>query len=81
MSLTVLLLFLINIAIFGIPARKPDEGLGAHLFQLWLLLEILMMAFFTIKWLQKMPKQTIIVLIIQILSVLTACAPVFFLNL
>jgi hypothetical protein len=36
------------ITIFGI-VREADEGTGAHLFQLWLALEPLMVGFFAIK--------------------------------
>lgn len=81
LSLAVLATFLIGIAIFGAPAREPDEGTGAHLFQIWLVVEILMMAFFAIKWLPQKPLQALVILAIQIVAVLAACFPVFFFKL
>jgi len=80
-SLTVLAIILIHIAIFGVPVRKADEGTGAHLFQIWLVLEVLMVAFFAIKWLPRNPKQALLVLAIQIIAALAACAPVFYFKL
>ncbi|MEK7149122.1 MAG: hypothetical protein AAB796_01835, partial [Patescibacteria group bacterium] len=38
---------IIHISIFGI-VREKDEGTGAHLFQLWLILEPLMIGFFAV---------------------------------
>jgi hypothetical protein len=81
MSLIVLAMFLIGIAMFGAPHREPDEGTGAHLFQIWLALEVLTVAFFAIKWLPQAPKQAAFVLAIQIVAALAACAPVYFLDL
>ncbi len=81
MSLLVLAIWIVGIAMFGVPTRQPDEGTGAHLFQIWLGLEVLMVGFFAIKWLPKKPKQTLFVLVIQIVAVLAGCAPVFFLKL
>jgi len=81
MSLTVLAIMLIYIAIAGPPVRQPDEGTGAHLFQIWLVLEVFMVSFFAIKWLPRAPKQALLVLAIQIMVVLAACAPVFYFKL
>ncbi len=36
MSLTVVGLWFIGIAIFGVPSREPDEGTAAHIFQIWI---------------------------------------------
>ncbi len=80
-SLAILAVMLIGIAMSGVPAHQADEGTGAHIFQIWLVLEILMMAFFAIRWVPQAPKQALTVLTIQIVAVLAACAPVFFLKL
>ncbi len=80
-SLVVLILWAISIVVSGSPVRQPDEGAGAHLFQIWLVFEIFMVAFFAIKWLPKAPKQTFLILILQIVAALAACAPVFYFNL
>ncbi len=90
LSLTVLPVVLSSIAMFGPPAReadvascigtcgRPDEGTGAHLFQLWLLVEAVMVSFFAIKWLPRDTKQALVVVLIQIVAILAACAPLFF---
>jgi len=80
-SLAVLATMLIYITIAGATTRQPDEGTAAHLFQIWLVLEVLMVGFFAVKWLPQMPKQTFLVLVIQIVAVLAACALVFYLGL
>ncbi len=81
MSLTFFAAMLISFGIFGVPARQPDEGTGAHLFQLWLVLEVLMLAFFAIKWLAQAPKQALFILALQVASALLVLAPVFLLKL
>ena len=81
MSLTALSAMLIYFVISGIPIREPDEGTPAHLFQLWLIIEVLMMVVFATKWVLREPKQTLLILAIQIIAVLVVCAPVFYLGL
>ena len=81
MSLIVLAMFFIGFAMFGVPHRGPDEGAAAHLCQIWLAVEVLMVAFFAIKWLPLAPTQALLILAIQIVAALAACAPVYFLNL
>lgn len=81
-SLAALVMILTAIAIVGLPAEPPkDEGVGAHLFQLWLVLEALMVAFFAVKWLPQRLMQALVVLALQILAVIAACAPVFYFKL
>ena len=43
--------------------------------------EVVMVAFFAIKWLPQAPKQALVVLTIQIVAALAACVPVYILNL
>ncbi len=81
MSLTVMGLWFIGIAMFGVPSREPDEGTAAHLFQIWLVLEVLMITFFAVVWLPQKPKEALLILAIQIIAALAACAPVFLLHL
>ncbi len=80
LSVATLVMILSHIAIFGV-VHEIDEGTAAHLFQIWLLLEAFMVAFFAIKWLPQRPKQAFFVLVIQIVAVLLACAPVFYFKL
>ncbi len=77
LSSAVLGIFLFAIAIFGPPAREPDEGAGAHLFQIWLVLELFSILFFAVKWLPKKPRQAFAILLVQIAAALAACAPVY----
>ncbi len=80
-SLTVVAMWIVGIAMFGTPIRQSDEGALAHLFQIWLVLEVLMIAFFATKWLTQKPKEALIVLVIQIALVIAGCSPVFLLGL
>ncbi len=81
LSLSVLTVMIIFIALSGPPTRQADEGVGAHLFQIWLVLEVLMVGFFAIKWLPQRPTQTVLILLIQIVAVLATCFPVFYFHL
>lgn len=81
LSLTVLVMWLAGIAMFGPPVREPDEGTAAHLFQIWLVLEVLMVGYFVIRWLPQSPKPALAVMAIQFAAALAASAPVFYFNL
>jgi hypothetical protein len=70
----------IYITLFGV-VREEDEGTGAHLFQLWLVLEPLLVGFFAIKWLPRVPKPTLQILALQIGAALLPISVVFFLKL
>jgi len=70
----------IYISIFGI-AQEEDEGIGAHLFQLWLVLEPFMLGYFAFKWWPRVPKQALIILALQIVAALLPIAVVFYLGL
>lgn len=80
LSLTALTMMLITIALSGPSVHQKDEGIGAHLFQIWLVLEALMITFFAITWLPQKPMQALAVLTIQIIAVLAVCAPIFILE-
>ncbi len=71
---------LICLAFFEI-VREKDEGVGGHLFQIWLALEPFMLGFFAIKWLSRMPRQTLIILAIQIAVAILPISVVFLLKL
>ena len=81
LSLIVLAAMLTYIAVFGAPAPEPDEGTAAHLFQIWLVLEVLMVLFFAAKWLPRTPRQALEVLALQGCAALAAMAPVYLLGL
>lgn len=82
LSLGMLAFIFTYIMLFGVsaPQQNKDEGTPAHIFQLWLVLEAVMILFFAITWLSKEPKQALIILAIQIIAVLAACAPIFILE-
>ena len=74
-------------AIYGIAqgahgiVREPDEGTAAHIWQLLMAGQMPVLLFFAVKWLPRAPRQTLFVLGLQVLAVLAAMAPVYFLGL
>jgi hypothetical protein len=80
MSLVAMSIVLGHVAIFG-AARETDEGAAAHIFQLLIVAQLPIVAFFAIKWLPQTPKLALPVLALQALAGLAALAPVFFLGL
>jgi len=79
MSLAALMLVLVHAARFGI-VHEADEGTSAHLFQLLMLAQVPIVAFFAIKWLPRTPKESLQVLALQTLAAIAAFAGVFFLT-
>ena len=67
------------ITVFGI-VREEDEGTGAHLFQLWLVLEPLMVGFFAVKWLPRARKEALTILAFQMVAALMSITLVFALD-
>ena len=80
MSLAILAMVLTTLGLSG-AVRQEDEGTQAHIFQIWLVLEVVLVAGFAVAWVPRRPKQALVVLAIQILCVLAACAPVFYFRL
>jgi hypothetical protein len=80
MSLAALGIVLGHIAIYGV-AREADEGAAAHLWQILMAGQIPLVAFFAIKWLPRAPKPALYILALQVVAVLAAMAPVYFLHL
>jgi hypothetical protein len=76
LSLTWVAFWIFQLGMFGPPRPEPDEGTAAHLFQIWLVSEALLLAYFTIRWLAQRPKQALPILILQIALVIVDCAPV-----
>lgn len=79
-SLVALALVLSHVALFGV-VHEADEGAAAHIWQILMAVQIPIIAFFAIKYVPQKPKQALLVLALQIVAALTACAPVFFLKL
>jgi hypothetical protein len=80
LSLAILAMLLVTLVTSGL-VRHEDEGVGAHIFQIWLVVEAVLIAFFGSRWLPRMPQQALMVLAVQIIAALAACFPVFYFNL
>ncbi len=75
-----LIAFAIGIA-HGTLVRQPDEGTGAHLFQLLMPLQMLVIAFFAYTWVPKMRYPALAIVALQCAAALAVVAIVFFLGL
>jgi hypothetical protein len=80
MSVAALATVVVHVAMFG-TAREADEGTAAHLFQLLMVAQVPIIAFFAVKWLPRTPRQAVQILGLQAGAALAALAPVFLLNL
>lgn len=78
-SLAALALVLSHAARFGI-VHEADEGTAAHIFQLLMVVQVPIVAFFAITWLPRAPGQALRVLALQVGAALAAFAAVFFLT-
>ncbi|GAC1629908.1 MAG: hypothetical protein NVS4B9_21970 [Ktedonobacteraceae bacterium] len=80
LSLVALALVLGHVALFG-AVHETDEGTVAHIWQILMVVQVPIIAYFAIKYFPQKPKQSLLVLAVQIGAALTACAPVFILKL
>ena len=80
MSLAALLIVAGHIVFFG-GARQADEGAAAHVFQLLIVGQLPIVAFFAFKWLRRAPRDALVVLASQALAGVMACAPVWYFGL
>src|SRR5665213_3280054 len=80
MSVAALAVVLGHVAVYG-AAREADEGTAAHLWQILMVGQLPLVAFFAFKWLPQAPRFALSVLVLQAGAVLAAVAPVYFLNL
>jgi hypothetical protein len=76
MSLAALVMVLAFLARYG-AVHEPDEGAAAHIFQLLMVLQVPIVAFFAIKWLPRAPKAAVRILALQAAAGLAALAPVY----
>jgi hypothetical protein len=71
MSITALALLLGYVAIYGFANDPPhDERAPARIFQLLMVCQALIMAFFAIKWLPQAPRQALQILALQVAAAL-----------
>ncbi len=82
-ALSIVMFGILMFFLFAFSNQPPehDEGVGAHLFQIWLAVEVLTVGFFALTEVPKAPRTALPILLVQILAVLIVCAPVFILNL
>lgn len=79
MSSAALATVLVHLALFG-AARQADEGTAAHVWQLLMVGQAPIIAFFAIRWLPQTPRQTLPILALQVGAALAAMAPVLLLH-
>jgi hypothetical protein len=79
MSLTALAIVLIHFARYGL-VHEADEGTSAHLFQILMVLQVPIIAWFAAKWLPRTPGPAVRVLALQAGGIIVAFAAVFFLT-
>jgi hypothetical protein len=81
MSLIAVALVIGPIPLYGVPVREADEGTITHLWQILMVGQLPVLAFFAIKWLPRAPRQALAVLGLEAGAVLASMAPVFYFNL
>lgn len=79
MSVAALAIVFIQLAAHG-AAPQADEGAAAHIFQLLMVAQLPIVAFFAISWVPRAPKQALGVLAIQACAGIAAFAPIYFLH-
>ena len=80
MSAAALALVLGHVAMFGV-VHEADEGTAAHLWQLLMAGQVPLVAYFALKWLPRATAQALLVLALQAVAALVACAPVYWFKL
>ena len=80
MSLVALATVLVHLALAG-PSREADEGAAAHIWQLLMLGQIPLIAYFALRWLKTDYGRGLLVLGIQAAAACAAAAPVYVLGL
>jgi hypothetical protein len=79
MSSIALLLVLAHVATVGVEPQA-DEGAAAHIWQLLMVAQLPLIAYFGIRWVPHAPKQGLTVLLTQFTFALVAAMPVFMLG-
>ena len=79
MSLLALAMILGYVALFGI-ARNGEEGAPARIFQLVMLAQLPVAAYFAMQWLPRRPIQTLVILTLQAIAWIIPIATVIWLE-
>jgi len=69
-----------HVILFG-AAREADEGTAAHLFQLLIVAQAPIVAFFAIRCMPRSPRHGLLIMALQLGAALVALAPVFYFGL
>lgn len=75
-SFGLLAMILINIAIHGV-VHETDEGTGAHIFQILMVVQVGVILGFAFRWLPVKPKEALHVIVVQILAMIAAFTPLY----
>jgi hypothetical protein len=79
MSLGALAMIPIYVAMSGI-VRSADEGAAARIFQLLLVAQLPIVAWFALKWLRRTPGQALLVLVLQAAAAVAPIALITYLE-
>src|SRR6266496_446264 len=79
MSLAALTLVVGHAAVFGI-VHEADEGAAAHLWQILMAAQLPFVAYFTLRWLPRQPRESLQILALQATTWLANFAAVFWLT-
>lgn len=79
MSLIALVMVLVHASIFGI-VNEADEGTLAHIFQILMIIQLPIAAYFLLRYLPTQPKQASKVIALQASAWITAIASVLWLT-
>jgi len=79
MSFAALALVLGHAAIFGV-VHEADEDAAAHVFQILMMTQLPIVAYYILKWLPRRPRESLLVLAVQAGAWLTAIAAVYWLT-
>jgi hypothetical protein len=74
-----MLLIASHVAVYGI-VHQADEETAARIFQIMMLIQLPIGAFFLFKWLPKQPKEALLILALQAILWLAAVASVIILE-
>lgn len=79
LSFAALSLVIGHFLVFGI-THQADEGVAARVFQILMVIQVPIVAYFALKWLPKQPRQALFVLVLQASAWLAAIMPVLWLT-
>ncbi|MFN2195696.1 MAG: hypothetical protein ACK2UW_06190 [Anaerolineales bacterium] len=79
LSLAAMLLIASHVAVYGI-VHQADEETAARIFQIMMLIQLPIGAYFLFKWLPKQPKEALLILALQAILWLAAVASVIILE-